>query len=92
MDSLDEYVADDTFAEVTGEVELGKLGVNQEEGSRVLRVVSGAGHDALAMVEVAPIGMLFVRCRGGVSHDPDEHVASGDIGRAAAALAAYLVD
>ena len=35
-------------------------------------LVSGAGHDALAMAELTPIGMLFVRCRhGGISHSPE---------------------
>ena len=34
---------------------------------------SGAGHDAMEMARIAPIGMLFVRCgNGGISHHPDE--------------------
>ncbi len=43
------------------------------------RLVSGAGHDTMIMAEVAPSCMLFVRCRDGVSHHPDEHVAPEDI-------------
>ena len=32
----------------------------------------------MAMVAIADIGMIFVRCRGGVSHHPDEHVEAAD--------------
>src|SRR5205085_1693962 len=41
---------------------------------QVLRLSSGAGHDAVALAAVTPVAMLFVRCRGGVSHHPDEFV------------------
>lgn len=44
------------------------------EGYPVFELPSGAGHDGMAMVDIADIGMLFVRCRGGISHHPDEHV------------------
>jgi allantoate deiminase len=43
------------------------------------RIVSGAGHDGVAMSEVCPVGMLFVRCRQGLSHHPDEYVTPEDI-------------
>jgi allantoate deiminase len=42
-------------------------------------LVSGAGHDAAVMASLCPTALLFVRCRGGVSHHPDEHVAAGDV-------------
>ena len=35
---------------------------------------SGAGHDAAALAAVCPTAMMFVRCKGGVSHHPDESV------------------
>ena len=44
------------------------------EGFRAFELPSGAGHDGMAMIDVADIAMVFVRCRGGVSHHPDEHV------------------
>ncbi|TJW99015.1 M20 family metallo-hydrolase, partial [Neisseria gonorrhoeae] len=44
------------------------------EGHTVFELPSGAGHDGMAMVDVADIGMIFVRCRGGISHNPAEHV------------------
>jgi len=43
-----------------------------------ISLASGAGHDAAAMAELTPIGMLFVRCTDGVSHHPDEHVTEAD--------------
>ena len=48
------------------------------EGHRVFELPSGAGHDGMAMTDIADVGMVFVRCRGGVSHHPDEHVAPAD--------------
>lgn len=40
---------------------------------------SGAGHDGMAIADITDIGMIFVRCRGGVSHHPDEHVDDEDV-------------
>ncbi len=48
------------------------------EGYPVFELPSGAGHDGMAMVDIADIGMIFVRCRGGISHHPDEHVDVAD--------------
>jgi allantoate deiminase len=48
------------------------------EGFSVFELPSGAGHDGMAMIDIADVAMIFVRCRGGVSHHPDEHVANGD--------------
>ena len=48
------------------------------EGFRVFELPSGAGHDGMAMIDVADVGMIFVRCRGGISHHPDEHVELAD--------------
>lgn len=36
------------------------------------RMNSGAGHDAMNMAHLAPAGMIFIPCKGGVSHNPDE--------------------
>jgi hydantoinase/carbamoylase family amidase len=51
-------------------------------GLPVERLPSGAGHDAVVMSEVAPVGMLFVRCAGGISHHPAESVATSDVAAA----------
>jgi allantoate deiminase len=48
------------------------------EGYPVFELPSGAGHDGMAMVDIADVAMIFVRCRGGISHHPDEHVEVGD--------------
>lgn len=48
------------------------------EGYPVFELPSGAGHDGMAMVDIADVAMLFVRCRGGISHHPDEHVEPDD--------------
>jgi allantoate deiminase len=48
------------------------------EGYAVFELPSGAGHDGMAMVDIADVGMIFVRCRGGISHHPDEHVEVAD--------------
>jgi acetylornithine deacetylase/succinyl-diaminopimelate desuccinylase-like protein len=45
-----------------------------------VRLTSGAGHDGVALAQLCPIAMLFVRCAGGVSHHPDESVAVADVG------------
>jgi len=42
------------------------------------RLVSGAGHDAMVMAALCPTAMLFIRCKGGISHNPAEHVEPGD--------------
>jgi allantoate deiminase len=48
------------------------------EGFGVFELPSGAGHDGMAMIDIADVAMLFVRCRGGVSHHPAEHVEPAD--------------
>ena len=54
------------------------------------RLPSGAGHDAAMMARVAPAAMLFVRCRGGVSHHPAESVEEADVAVAVDALERLL--
>ena len=49
-----------------------------EAGQPVRRLVSGAGHDAMVMAALCPTAMLFIRCKGGVSHNPAEHVDPAD--------------
>ncbi|HAT1619174.1 TPA: allantoate amidohydrolase [Raoultella planticola] len=59
--------------------------VNEVQGSS-LSLPSGAGHDAIAIAERWPVGMLFVRCKGGVSHHPAESVTRQDVALAIAAF------
>jgi hydantoinase/carbamoylase family amidase len=51
-------------------------------GHPVVRVASGAGHDAVMLSTIAPIAMLFVRCAAGVSHNPAESVTTEDVAAA----------
>jgi N-carbamoyl-L-amino-acid hydrolase len=45
----------------------------EELGVEYRRMPSGAGHDAMCMAHIAPVAMLFVPSRGGISHSPDEY-------------------
>lgn len=53
---------------------------------------SGAGHDAMAMARLCPMVMLFVRCKGGVSHHPDESVTVADLDLCIRAMLAFIED
>jgi allantoate deiminase len=56
------------------------------EGILPLRLPSGAGHDAVAMAALCPVAMMFVRCKGGISHNPAESITVEDADRAARVL------
>lgn len=56
------------------------------EGHRILTLPSGAGHDGMAMIDITAIAMIFVRCRGGISHNPAEHASVEDVDTAARVL------
>jgi allantoate deiminase len=51
---------------------------------------SGAGHDAQVMARLCPSAMLFVRCRGGISHNPAESVTTEDVAVAIAVMERFL--
>jgi allantoate deiminase len=69
----------DTLAAAIGDV-----------GGRALRMPSGAGHDGQMMAMICPAAMMFVRCRGGISHNPAEYCAPADMGLAVAALIRFI--
>ncbi len=58
-------------------------------GSR-LTLASGAGHDGVVISKVCPIAMLFIRCRDGLSHHPDEFASPEDIGTGIEILTHFL--
>jgi allantoate deiminase len=60
------------------------------QGVEPFRLPSGAGHDAMSFRDLWPMAMLFVRCRGGVSHNPAEYASPEDIGLGAKALFEFL--
>ncbi len=53
--------------------------VRAQQQGRCIELTSGAGHDGVVMSAMASIAMLFVRCRGGLSHHADEYVAPADL-------------
>jgi allantoate deiminase len=59
-------------------------------GGEPIKLASGAGHDGTAMAKLCPIAMMFVRCRGGVSHNPAEYASPADMGLAVAALIRFI--
>jgi allantoate deiminase len=59
-------------------------------GHEVVQLPSGAGHDGVAMSSLTEIAMLFVRCKGGISHNPAESVAVDDVGVALDVLSNFL--
>jgi N-carbamoyl-L-amino-acid hydrolase len=54
------------------------------------RMVSRAYHDSSFMARIAPTAMLFIPCRGGVSHRPDEYASPEAISNGALILAQAL--
>ena len=61
-------------------------------GQRPYHLPSGAGHDTMIMGQICPAGMLFVRCKGGISHNPLESITSEDCDIALAALTRFVRD
>ena len=59
-------------------------------GAEPVRLSSGAGHDGQAMAKLCPVGMLFLRCRGGISHNPMEYASPRDLGATVAALIGFI--
>ena len=59
-------------------------------GKNYKRMVSRAYHDSLFMARIAPVAMLFIPCRGGISHRPDEYASPEWIGNGVQVLARTL--
>jgi allantoate deiminase len=55
-----------------------------------LTLPSGAGHDGVVISKLCPIAMIFIRCRDGLSHHPDEFASSEDIAVGIEILAHFL--
>jgi allantoate deiminase len=62
----------------------------QDRGHEAIQLACGAGHDAVVMAGLTEIAMLFVRCKGGVSHNPAESVAEDDVAVAIDVLGRFL--
>jgi N-carbamoyl-L-amino-acid hydrolase len=55
-------------------------------GLSTMTLPSGAGHDAQAMAQIAPVGMIFIPSAGGISHSPKEFSSLEDIANGANVL------
>ncbi|MFQ5957820.1 MAG: Zn-dependent hydrolase [Alphaproteobacteria bacterium] len=55
-------------------------------------IVSGAGHDAVYVSRVAPTGMVFVPCAGGLSHNEEESADAGDLAAGCSVLLNAMLD
>lgn len=53
-------------------------------------LVSGAGHDAMAMADICPVAMLFTRCEKGISHHPKEAIETPDVAATLAVLYHFI--
>jgi allantoate deiminase len=62
------------------------------QGVAPFSLPSGAGHDAMVLAELTDVGMLFVRCTGGISHNPAESISTEDAEIGAAALLRFIGD
>ena len=56
-------------------------GICKEQSYSFLHMNSGAGHDAMHMAKIAPTTMVFIPCKGGISHNPAEYASLEDICR-----------
>ena len=63
----------------------------QTAGYSSVRLPSGAGHDGVFVARIAPMGMIFVPCRDGRSHTPEEWAEAADCARGAEVLAETLL-
>ena len=61
-------------------------------GKAPRELMSGAGHDGQSMIRLTDVGMIFVRCRAGISHNPLESVSVQDMGLAVEALVRTIVE
>lgn len=55
-----------------------------------MHLPSGAGHDAMTIADLCPVGMIFMRCTRGISHNPLEAVLPQDVELATAALYHFI--
>ncbi|MEG6586527.1 Zn-dependent hydrolase [Dendrosporobacter sp. 1207_IL3150] len=51
----------------------------REKGIRYRRMNSGAGHDAMNIAKITKAGLIFIPCKNGISHNPDEFASAEDI-------------
>ncbi len=85
-----EWINADEPAQSGEEIVAAMCAACEAGGHNYQRMVSRAYHDSLFMARIAPVAMLFIPCRGGVSHRPDEYASPEDIARGTEVLARTL--
>jgi allantoate deiminase len=83
MQSLDESPCDPSLMDLLEQA-------LRELSLPLRRLPSGAGHDAMVMADLCPVAMLFIRCEGGISHNPAEAVTEADCALAAQAMLHFI--
>ena len=68
------------------------LSATKQLGLSHKQMVSRAYHDSLFMAQIAPAGMIFIPCRNGWSHRPDEFSSAADIENGVKTLALALAE
>jgi allantoate deiminase len=64
----------------------------EELGLEPFELASGAGHDGMHLTEICPIGMIFVRSKNGLSHNPAEYSSKEDCATGAEVLYRTLLE
>lgn len=79
-------LTDEKPVEISREIVEFLQNIAEEYGYANMLLPSGAGHDAMHVAEIAPTGMVFVPCKGGISHNPAEWASIDDIAAGARIL------
>lgn len=79
-------LTDEKPVEISREIVEFLQNIAEEYGYANMLLPSGAGHDTMHVAEMAPAGMVFVPCKGGISHNPAEWASIDDIAAGARIL------
>lgn len=79
-------LTDEKPVEISREIVEFLHNIAEKYGYANMLLPSGAGHDAMHLAEIAPTGMVFVPCKGGISHNPAEWASIDDIAAGAQVL------
>lgn len=71
-------------------IRAGIAGAIRALGHEPVELTSGAGHDAMSFAPLCPMGMIFLRCKGGISHNPAESITEADADIALAAMLHFV--
>lgn len=84
-------VSEDTPVRMTPKIVSLLTDAATDLGIPCMPIVSGAGHDTACMADIADVGMVFIRCKDGLSHNPGEFATLDDIMAGARVLTEALL-